>query len=214
MSDPSPSGQQRVNEPTIDPFANVVNVPGRGGEPFARFIDLFRTLQDSVIVSNPPDGVWDEVAVQVQAAIDLLEPWAVPERQRPAGSRIDLPGRGNPMLVPFLWDEVTPERTRGRATFRSFHLGGNGAAHGGTLPLLFDEVLGRAVNTGFDHVARTAYLKVNYRKITPLNVELRIDGTVDRVEGRKRWASARLFHDETLIADAEGLFIELRPGQP
>jgi acyl-coenzyme A thioesterase PaaI-like protein len=214
MSDPMPAGHQRENEPTIDPFANVVNVPGRGGEPYAHFIDLFRTLQDKVVVSNPPEGVWDEAAARVQAAIDLLEPWAAPERERPAGSRIDLPGRGNPMLIPFLWDEVSPERTRGRATFRSFHLGGNSAAHGGTLPLLFDEVLGRAANTGFDHIARTAYLKVNYRKITPLDVELRVEGSVDRVEGRKRWASARLFHGETLIADAEGLFVELRPGQP
>jgi acyl-coenzyme A thioesterase PaaI-like protein len=214
MSDQTPAEHQRLNEPTIDPFANVVDVPGRGGEPFARFVDLFRTLQDKVIASNPPEGVWDEAAAQVQAAIDLLTPWAAPERQRPAGSRIDLPGRGNPMLVPFLWDEITPERTRGRVTFRSFHLGGNGAAHGGTLPLLFDEVLGRAVNTGFEHVARTAYLKVNYRKITPLDVELQVEASVDRVEGRKRWASARLFDDETLLADAEGLFVELRPGQP
>jgi acyl-coenzyme A thioesterase PaaI-like protein len=150
----------------------------------------------------------------VASAVALLEPWAAAERQRPAGRRIDLPGRGNPMLVPFIWDEITPEHSRGRATFRPFHLGGNSAAHGGTLPLLFDEVLGRAANTGFPHVARTAYLTVNYRQIAPLDVELQVDATVDRVEGRKRWASARLFHQEALIADAEGLFVELRPGQP
>ena len=205
---------QRLNQPTIDPFANVINVPGRGGEPYARFAELFRTLQDKVIVSNPPDSVWDEGAGQIQAAIDLLEPWAAPERERPAGTRIDLPGRGNPMLIPFIWDEITNDHVRGRATFRPFHLGGNGAAHGGTLPLLFDEVLGRAANTGFPKVARTAYLKVNYRAIAPLDVELQVDATVDRVEGRKRWASARLYDDGTLVADAEGLFVELRPGQP
>jgi predicted thioesterase len=63
-------------------------------------------------------------------------------------------------------------------------------------------------------VARTAYLKVNYRAITPIGRELLVDATVDRVEGRKRWASARLFDGETPIADAEGLFVELLPGQP
>jgi acyl-coenzyme A thioesterase PaaI-like protein len=214
MSSQTPSENQRLNEPAIDPFANVVNVPGRGGAPYARFAELFRTLQDKVIVSNPPEEVWDEAAAQVQVAIDLLEPWPAPERQRPAGSRLDLPGRGNPMLVPFLWDEVVKGHVSGRATFRQFHLGGNSAAHGGTLPLLFDEVLGRVANTGYEKIARTAYIKVNYRNITPLDVELQLDATIDRVEGRKRWGSARLFNREMLVADAEGLFVELLPGQP
>jgi acyl-coenzyme A thioesterase PaaI-like protein len=201
-------------EPTIDPFANAVTEAGRGGEPYARFVELFRSLQDQVSCASPPEARWDEVSAHVQAAIDLLEPWPAAEQQRPAGRRIDLPGRGNPMLVPFVWDEVTDTHVRGRATFRPFHLGGNGAAHGGSLPLLFDEVLGRAANTGFERVARTAYLKVNYRAITPIGRELLVDATVDRVEGRKRWASARLFDGETPIADAEGLFVELLPGQP
>jgi acyl-coenzyme A thioesterase PaaI-like protein len=203
-----------MNDPTIDPFASLVNVPGRGGEPFARFVELFRTLQDRVVTANPPEGIWDEASVQVQATIDLLEPWGAPERQRPAGSRIDLPGRGDPMLVPFVWDEIVQGHVRGRATFRPFHLGGNGAAHGGCLPLLFDEVMGRVSNTGFPKVARTAYLKVNYRKIAPIGEELQMDATVDRTEGRKRWISARLFHGDALIADADGLFVELKPGQP
>jgi len=98
--------------------------------------------------------------------------------------------------------------------FRPFHLGGNGAAHGGTLPLLFDDVLGRLANSVGGGIGRTAYLTVNYRKITPIGVELQVDGTVDRVEGRKRWVSARLHDGGTMIADAEGLFVELLPGQP
>jgi acyl-coenzyme A thioesterase PaaI-like protein len=214
MVNETPEEIRRLHEPTIDPFANVVNVPGRGGAPYARFAEVFRTLQDQIIVSNPPDALWDEVSAQLQTAIDLLDPWAAPERQRPAGTRIDLPGRGNPMLVPFLWDEISKGHAEGRATFRQFHLGGNGAAHGGTVPLLFDEVLGRVANTGYEMVARTAYLKVNYRNIAPLDVELHLRATVDRVEGRKRWASGHLFKGDTLIADAEGLFVELRPGQP
>ena len=128
-------------DPTIDPFANAVTGAGWGGEPYARFVELFRNLQDQVSAASPPEGRWDAESTHVQAAIDLLEPWPAPEQQRPAGRRIDLPGRGNPMLVPFVWDEVTDAHVRGRATFRPFHLGGNGAAHGGALPLLFDEVL-------------------------------------------------------------------------
>jgi hypothetical protein len=82
------------------------------------------------------------------------------------------------------------------------------------LPLLFDEVLGRLANSVGRTVARTAYLKVNFRKITPIGVTLHVDATVDRIEGRKRWVSARLLNGGTLIADAEWLFVELLPDQP
>lgn len=210
-----PSAENRpADVPSVDPFANITIDTARGGEPYARFLELFRTLQDTVVGSNPPETVWDEVSAQVKMAIDLLEPWATPEWQRPAGMRVDLPGRGNPMLVPYIEEEETDGHVRGRVTFRPFHLGGNGAAHGGTLPLLFDDVLGRLANSVGGGIGRTAYLKVNYRKITPIGVELQVDGSVDRVEGRKRWVSARLLDGDTLIADAEGLFVELLPGQP
>lgn len=104
---------------------------------------------------------------------------------------------------------------RGRVTFTRYYLGGNGAAHGGAIPLLFDDLLGKVVNYHHDEgVARTAALTVNYRRIVPLDHELRFDVTVDKVEGRKRWGSARLVDGAgTLLADAQGLFLRLRSGQ-
>jgi hypothetical protein len=64
-------------------------------------------------------------------------------------------------------------------------------------------------------VSRTASLTVNYRRITPLDVELRFAASRDRVEGRKRWGSARLFDPSgTLLSDADALFLQLLPGQP
>ena len=33
------------------------------------------------------------------------------------------------MFIPFVWDEVTDDYVRGRATFRPFHVGGNGAGY-------------------------------------------------------------------------------------
>jgi hypothetical protein len=63
-------------------------------------------------------------------------------------------------------------------------------------------------------VARTASLTVNYRRITPLDVELRFEASRDRVEGRKRWGSARLYDPSgALLSDADALFLELLPGQ-
>jgi hypothetical protein len=64
-------------------------------------------------------------------------------------------------------------------------------------------------------VARTAYLHVNYRRITPIGVELTFEATRDRVDGRKRWGSARIFDPAgALISDFDALFLELLPGQP
>ena len=197
-----------------DPFAGIVVDTERGGSPYARFIESFRTLQDMVARSNPPESLWDEASAQVEAVVSLLESWSVPESPRPSGTRLDLPGRGNPMLMPFVATAESDDRVEGRVTFRPFHLGGNGAAHGGTLPLLFDEVLGRLANSRGQPVARTAFLKVNFRNVTPIGTELHVEGSLDRIEGRKRWASGRLFNGETLIADAEALFVQLRPGQP
>ena len=43
----------------------------------------------------------------------------------------------------------------------------------------------------------------------PAQAELLGDPEVDRVEGRKIFASGELFHGETLCADAEGVFISV-----
>ena len=213
MSSPPPPDEP-VPFDKIDLFANIHRDIGRGGAAYTRFFGLFTSLQDKVTSTDPPEAVWTEAAEHVAAMLGLLEPWESPEWERPAGTRIDLPGRGNPMLIPFDLKEETDTSIWGLTMFRPFHLGGNGAAHGGTLPLLFDDLLGRIANSGSRAVSRTAYLKVNYRKITPIGVQLRVEATVDRIEGRKRWVTGRLFHDDVLVADAEGLFIELLPGQP
>jgi predicted thioesterase len=54
----------------------------------------------------------------------------------------------------------------------------------------------------------------DYRNITPIGPELRVEAHVDRVEGRKRFLTGTTYHDGTLTAAAEGLFVELRPGRP
>jgi acyl-coenzyme A thioesterase PaaI-like protein len=120
-----------------------------------------------------------------------------------------------PVLPPYIIDTETDVKITGRVTFPRFYLGGNGAAHGGAHTLLFDDVLGRVMNHHRPGVSRTARLTVNYRRITPIDVELAFDVTVDRIDGRKRFGSGRL-HDPAgqLVADAEALFLELLPGQP
>jgi len=51
---------------------------------------------------------------------------------------------------------------------------------------------GQAAFVGLGAYA-TAYLTTNYRAITPIGVELRVEASIDRVDGRKRWATGRLY---------------------
>jgi acyl-coenzyme A thioesterase PaaI-like protein len=197
-----------------DPWSNRVPVVDYGGPEYGSFLAHFRDLQDAVSQANPPVSEWAHMDGDVQRLVDRLRLWPAAEREQPAGTRMDLPGRGHPFLLPFVPSESTDNVVRGRVIFRRFHLGGNGAAHGGALPLLFDEILGRLANSGGRPTARTAYLTVNYRHITPIDVELHVDATFDRQDGRKRWVSGRLMDGDTIVADAEGLFVQLLPTQP
>jgi acyl-CoA thioesterase FadM len=61
---------------------------------------------------------------------------------------------------------------------------------------------------------RTAYLKIDYRQIVPIEKELQFDAGVDRVDGRKIFVSGRLTDGDTLLAEADALFVRLNPGQP
>jgi len=61
---------------------------------------------------------------------------------------------------------------------------------------------------------RTAYLKIDYRHIVPVEKELQFDAGVDRVDGRKIFVSGRLSDGDTLLTEAEALVVRLKPGQP
>jgi acyl-coenzyme A thioesterase PaaI-like protein len=215
VSEPlQPTTDAMLSESLPDPWSNRIEGTEYGGKPYSEFLETFRDLQDAVAAANPPEEVWTALGRVCRQFVDELGAWAAPERGQPSGTRMDLPGRGDPLLLPFVALESTDTFVRGRVVFRRFHLGGNGAAHGGTLPLLFDEILGHLSNAGGRRTARTAYLKVNYRQITPVGTELFVEARFDRQEGRKRWVTGRLLHGDTLLADAEGLFVELLPGQP
>ena len=128
---------------------------------------------------------------------------------------MDLPVRGNILTVPISSRKTDDGRIQGTARFARFHLGRNGAVHGGSLGMLFDTVLGMtgSVLTGNPR-QRTAYLKINYRNIVPIEKDLQFDAGVDRVDGRKVFVSGRLTDGDTLLSDADALFVRLKPGQP
>jgi hypothetical protein len=48
----------------------------------------------------------------------------------------------------------------------------------------------------------------------PIEKELQIDAGIDRVDGRKIFVSGRLSDGDTLLTEADALFVRLKPGQP
>ncbi|BAX98174.1 hypothetical protein MSTE_02865 [Mycobacteroides stephanolepidis] len=187
----------------------------KGGPDYGRFIDALRTLQDRARAALPPDEVITGLANQLEAMNELLAPHEVSEWDSPSGRRTDLPLRGNILLVPMTIDSFDNGVLTGTATFGRYHLGRNGAVHGGCLGLLFDTIIGTGTMLLTDlRKLRTAYLNINYRKVTPIEKELQFDCTLDRVEGRKVYLTSRLLDGEDILAEADALFVKLNPGQP
>jgi acyl-coenzyme A thioesterase PaaI-like protein len=187
----------------------------KGGPDYGRFIDAVRKLQDHARAVDAPNEVITEAADTLEKLSALLSPYDADEWASPSGRRMDLPVRGNILTVP-LWSRKTEDgRIEGTARFARFHLGRNGAVHGGSLGMLFDTVLGltASVLSGTPR-QRTAYLKINYRNIVPIEKEVQFDAGIDRVDGRKIFVSGRLTDGDTLLAEADALFVKLKPGQP
>jgi acyl-coenzyme A thioesterase PaaI-like protein len=185
----------------------------RGGAAYGELIAAQRLLQDRVAGAVLPHELVETVTAKLAEIASLLGDYQAPERERWDGWRMDIPGRAMPLLPPYVIDERGAGELRGRVTFTRFYLGGNAAAHGGAHTLLFDDVMGH-VSAQAGGMSRTASLTINYRRITPLDVELSFDCRLDSTDGRKRYISARLYNPAgEVVADCDGLFLRLLPGQ-
>lgn len=187
----------------------------RGGPDYGRFVEAVRTLQDHARAADAPDDVITEAANLIEKVSALLAPYDADEWNSPSGRRMDLPNRGNVSSVPVHLDVTADNQVAGTALFRRFHLGRNGAVHGGWLALLFDSLLGfTAAKLTRSPYQRTGYLHVDYRKIAPIEKELQVGAGIDRIEGRKIFVTGRLCDGADVLTEAEALFVRLKPGQP
>jgi acyl-coenzyme A thioesterase PaaI-like protein len=116
-------------------------------------------------------------------------------------------GQANPLAPPIrLWLEG--DRILGTATFGAAYEGPPGCVHGGYVAAAFDEVLGSTQSLS-GSPGMTGRLTVHYRKPTPLQTELRFEGWIEDVTGRKILTRGELRAGEVLCAEAEGLFISI-----
>lgn len=216
MSDPDP----KELDPEYEHHGGFPEYgPATPGPGFGRFVAAMRRLQDLAVSADPADDIWDDAADRVVALTELLGPFqAQVEGQAPAGRTPGLPGMGSLLLPPWTLTRYSPDGVEMTGHFTRFHVGGNYAVHGGVLPLLFDHMFGMISHAAGRPISRTAFLHVDYRKVTPTDVPLLVRGRVTSTEGRKAFVSAELVDaresGETLLAEGNGLMVRLLPGQP
>ena len=121
-----------------------------------------------------------------------------------------LAGSSNP-LAPGLNVWIEQERAYGTVTCGWTYEGPPRHVHGGFVAAIFDQFLGTAQMMG-GQPGMTGKLTTRYHSPTPLNVELKLEGWMEKMEGRKTLMRAEMYAGETLTASSEALFIRPRHG--
>jgi acyl-coenzyme A thioesterase PaaI-like protein len=116
-------------------------------------------------------------------------------------------GLSNPLAPPLV---LSSEGATALATvtFGPAFEGAPGHVHGGFVAAAFDQLFGY-LGVLVGRPSLTASLTVTYRKPTPLDEELRLVASVERVDGRKSFVRGRLSADGGITAEAEGLFVAI-----
>jgi len=185
-----------------------------------RLADAARVVIERLVTSGAPHDAIERAASHLEQAAAALEgPGAVRSYEGFAESanaggdphahfdHSPVMGTANPIAPP-MRVEWGGDKIIVRAVFGSAYEGPPGSVHGGWIAAAFDEVLGMAQSLG-GSPGMTGTLTVKYRRPTPLHRELRFEGTLDRVDGRKIFTTGRCFDGEVLTAEAEGLFIRV-----
>ena len=188
---------------------------GVGGDSYARLVEALRSTRDAIAEARLDESVCAYLSGRLEEVTAYVRQLRAEPGERVWANRFDLTARGSalPPALQELRIDPVHGRVRARVSFGTSYAGAGDAAHGGAVALLFDEFLGLCANAG-RLVSRTAYLHIDYRAVAPLNVPLTVRARMDRVEGRKRFVTGELRRDDEaaqVVAEAEALFVELRP---
>lgn len=202
--------------PTVPGDVPVVDgwrAPARPGDGYGRLLDSVRSMLDHLAAADPDEVTTREVTHQLDAIRDRLAASAVGEADQAFARRGDLPARGQTLVPPYVVRLVDGDEVRGTVHFGRYHLGRNGAVHGGSITLLCEDLIGQLAISGGRSFARAAYTHVDFRSLTPVGVDLAFRAWFVSEEGRKRVLRAEIRDGDRLCVEAEGLVVALRPDQ-
>ncbi|MBC8342174.1 MAG: PaaI family thioesterase [Proteobacteria bacterium] len=179
-------------------------------EVIARLVEIDAPEEDLAEAANALERYSKRLSEYPKGA--TYEGWAETAVSGDAAAFFDhspLIGLANPLSPPISLvadrDNMTVE---GRAVFGSAFEGPPACVHGGFISAAFDEVLG-FVNSLTGNPGMTARLTIDYKRPTPLHTDLHFKAQLDRVDGRKTYASGKVFADDRLTATAEALFLSV-----
>jgi acyl-coenzyme A thioesterase PaaI-like protein len=182
---------------------------------------VLRDLVDAAVRTEVPA---DELAAVAATARELAARLRVTGRGLHEVASVDDPdagerwyspvyGPGNPVAPPLEVRDTPDGRATGRVIVGKPHEGPPGLVHGGVVATLLDHVLARAARAA-GRGGLTATLTLRYRRPVRLGVPLLLAAEVGETSGRRTTATARLAAEDdpdTVLAEAEGLFVALRP---
>jgi acyl-coenzyme A thioesterase PaaI-like protein len=183
--------------------------------------ETLRTLIDRLTATSAPPEILLEAAELLRHVSETLKPYNSVRRYKGVAEASGLThdraffdwspqlGLANP-LAPPIRVSVQDRMIVGLATFGIAYEGPPGCVHGGYIAAAFDEVLGLTQSLS-GRVGMTGTLTIKYRRPTPLHTELRFEGRVEAVEGRKVITTGRLLAGSELTAEATGLFVTISP---
>jgi acyl-coenzyme A thioesterase PaaI-like protein len=116
-------------------------------------------------------------------------------------------GRLNPLAPPLQVTWQDPHAV-GTVTFGVAYEGPPGCVHGGIIAASFDQVFNVA-NLMRGVAGPTRRLEIRYLRPTPLGVELRFEGRVERVEGREVHTVGRILAGDVVTVEAAGDFVQV-----
>lgn len=119
--------------------------------------------------------------------------------------RSPVSGQGNPIAPP-MHLECDGVTTWGHATYGPAYEGPPLHVHGGWVIAAFDELLGVAQAVS-GHAGMTGTITIRLRAPTPLGQRIDYEGWVDRVDGRKVFATGEARLEGKVLAEAEAVFI-------
>ncbi len=174
---------------------------------YVEMIATLRTFLDTLAAAKPDEPAIADLKNKLQDLSRTLARLAVAEKEQLYGQLRNYPDRGQATQPVVIVDTQNDDEMRGRVTFGRFFLGRGGAAHGGSIAFLFDDMLGRLANAPPRATTRTAYLHIDFRALVPIETELQVRAQLVSEVGRKRMMRGTISLGDIVCAEAEGLFV-------
>jgi len=205
----------------VDRWSNAAEDVSPRRAELHRLADAGRLVIDRMATTDAPHAAIERAAELLEAAARELDG---PGRRRTyqgfaesanAGGaphahfdHSPVMGMANPIAPPTRMESGGRRSIVMYMRFGAAYEGPPGSVHGGVVAAAFDEILGMTQSLS-GQPGMTGTLTIRYRRPTPLYRDLRFEGRLDRVEGRKILTTGTCHDGDTLTAEADGLFISV-----